>query len=183
MSAPANAAASRGLQPSLVYRSAAPEVLASHEKRQRTYREFYDMVGAFNVCLGRAEYATTYVFTTPWVMRLASLGGDRPGPLWRADPKGGWVPSRRTAAGKVVDAQFRSVAVRFEAIPGMPNEVIDGGYWRTPGFRLMGGELWAAWWGDASEAVEGDGSFDPSIWTRCKLSEYHAAVEDEELAR
>ena len=56
---------------------------------------------------------------------------------------------------------------------GMPDH---SGFFSRPGYRLVGDTVWMVWSVEPDD-LEKSPSFDPTIWQRRKLSEYHLMLE------
>lgn len=119
------------------------------------------------------------------------LDGDvSPGPLWRRRDWF-WVPSKATKAGKSLAAIVDGLGFDIRPIPGMPREVWceNPRDWhsqiiKTPGTLVAQGGMWVHWDVAADRLRSSDEMrtdvVDESMWTERKLSEFHAAKEQQE---
>lgn len=121
-----------------------------------------------------------------WGRGLSGLSGANPGPAWRVGKHGTWVPLRNHRKDPALLARYQAARIEYPPMPGMPADVMVwptlGGFnCKTPGWREMGGEVWVTW-GCTHDLVEESNRFDPTLWMRRRLSEYYAAVEQQEPA-
>ncbi len=95
------------------------------------------------------------------------------------------VPIRRSKAGKEMAARIEALNHPDATILGMPRdswvESTSGYAIHRPSIGLMGGVVYVKWHGDvdlAEDRTMSDGEgVDTSMWERCPLSEFYAAVE------
>lgn len=190
------------------YRSSHPEVLIAWHQYIGLRDAFHRHMDAL-----RAEYPKHRA-------EGVTVGGDRllfrclsenpekpaeppPGP-WRSEWVKplyaiGWVPDRRTKAGKDLDQHVRAADVRHElALPGLPTQVETdrrgttpgSTVWAVPGLHFTESidaapVIYALYDATHEQVAKGGWSretLDETMWERIKMSEYYAAIEAEEVS-
>lgn len=113
-----------------------------------------------------------------------------PGELWRQEWRGsicyGWVPNRRTRAGKDLAAELAEIERPDLPMPGMTSTLIHDGHWYSPGAGLLDGAVWATWGCEyelITDSSWSKNSLDLNLWSRSKLSAYHLAREAADEAK
>lgn len=168
---------------SACYRSTHPDVLAAWDDSQRRYQETH-----VRICAFADKYGGEALVVRGGDYRLAGLqspdvpaGGDA---LWRRDRKhGGWVPLRKTKAGKDIAKEFDACSARdLGLVPGLPRYVQDTSQmFSLKGAQLFGdGEaVWAGWMTvDHDDVAKSSyGTLDEAMWSPVKRSEFYAARE------
>ena len=178
-----------------VYRSTHPEVLAAWDDTQQRHRELAEKVKAL-----RAEFPNH----PPMVYRysdraqfshlsfhedMPSIGNDFGPPPepegWRIKKEGrstylGWVPDKRTKAGKAMAARLAEIKVTgMGHFPGMPTTVLEGNHWYSHGSVVHDGVAYAHWGCSFADVESSNWSrgLDTDMWQRCRMSEFWMAKE------
>jgi hypothetical protein len=189
------------------YRSDHPDVLAAWEKLHDDTRAWSRAVSELSEQCG---FGTRYIMSGPHLVGFPVPDDGAAPEGWRIRDGRGMaylVPDRRRKIGKQIAARMAEVGAcpTTADLPGMPDGVSvpkddQSGPWthtthHPQGHVLLDGYLWCRW-ALGADLVErpkpekGDGVltlfqrtfFDPALWERVRMSEYHAAHEAAEAA-
>lgn len=115
--------------------------------------------------------------------------GEQPGDLvgenkeWRVSKDGSkdgsnmLKPNLRRKAGNEMAERLYAMRTAPLDLPGMPAWTLFGLSTARPGVFEQDGALWCIWPGDVSSEGTQRSEYDPDMWPKVKLSEYHAARE------
>lgn len=152
------------------YTSTHPDVWAAVAENDRRYAEYSELCRKW-----REDYPDRQLYEThsSGGIQFAGFGWPRPGPEWREN-RNVWVPYKSKAKGNPdLVRRFEETRMRFEPLPGMPNDVFSGWGISQPGWhRHEEGVLWVVWT-CSHELVKAD----LDIWTLRRPSEYYASKE------
>jgi hypothetical protein len=100
---------------------------------------------------------------------------------WRVNSRTGYtVPDQRTSKGRAVRKALDALGYPGDprhALPGMPADSFTAPRLLTCGARKLGAAMYAIW-----GACPGGAGIDTALWSPCPLSQYYAAVEQDEAA-
>lgn len=174
-----------------VYRTRDPEIVALWDDYQAEHakwrRKVKRLIGSWFPRQGRGGMVQSGWGSESWVGISGrwSERNDLP-EGWRWDNRRDMVvPFKKTKEGKefakVIAANQPPTSLR-NRLPGMPAFLWSGRHGlRTfsPGIEQMGDALYVIW---AVELVADEDKYDPKIWKRVRLSEYHRLREAAEVA-
>jgi len=171
------------------YRSSHPSVLDEWNAWQEQIAAWRTRVREF-----MADYPGDYRCVDRG-QRIIGLALPAPGldmGLWRHQHSAGFGPilvprklrkhEERHGESVVLRARFDALAChRALALPGMPDTVMLGSHWYSPGAMQREGAVWVNW-SITYEHVEADNTwasrqFDGDLWQRARVSEFYAAKE------
>jgi hypothetical protein len=177
-------------QTTYVYRCNDADLLADWERYQKDHakwrRKIKRQIGSWFPRQGRCPVVQHPGFggTERWI-GVSSVHGDYRDPPegWRYDRKHGHLmPLKKTKEGreiaKVIDATTAPETMR-KRLPGMPGHLWSGRHGLhtyMPGIQRMGDAIYVTW---SVELIAKEDGYDPKLWKRVKLSEYHALREAE----
>lgn len=161
------------------YRTSDPEVLAEWDAWQDEMREQQGRVFAFKESVDPDRKLTLHAYRNGIP---AFFRGDDVPEGWRRGANGNIVPNKRVKAGKAAAAELERLQKTAPREPqyrlkGVPDFVMNGDRWYTPGIFKYDGAVYISWGAVPKE-------IDTEIWAELKLSEFYAAKEAyEEQAR
>jgi hypothetical protein len=172
----------------VAYKSTHPDVLATLATYRAAMADWHKRTAALLADLGFVDrhFLVATTFGHRHITGVEFKPGDQIPDGWRRQGKGSasrLTPKLSLKAGKVIARRIEEVKpptdVRSD-LPGMPTHI------HLPELREINGAVWVRWpYGLQETAVVGDTRRECvqlRMWERIKLSEFHAAIEDQETA-